>query len=319
MNINHQQAWDMLCSMDRILLLTHHLPDGDALGSIYALYLVLKSLGKTVRCVTEKTPSSLKVAAIPCDEPAFEPDYVVTVDVADRMMLGDELNGLYGGRVDLNIDHHGTNTSYAKYDLIDPTAAAASEVLFDMLKLVGFALTEPIARELYIGISTDTGCFRYGNTNAKAMRAAADLMECGIDTQYLNVELFETKTREYALFERMALNSLRTYCGGKCAVMVITRAMYEESGLDEADDKAVNALPRQIEGVYVGVTVKEKKDGKGYRVSMRSKEPFDAAAVCAKLGGGGHRLAAGTELTGTPEEVVGKILDAVKPAIETIG
>ena len=318
MKIDHQQAWELLCSMDRILLLTHHLPDGDALGSIYALYLVLKSLGKTVRCVTEKTPSSLKVAAIPCDEPAFEPEHVVTVDVADRMMLGDELNELYGGRVDLCIDHHGTNSSYAKYDLIDPTAAAASEVLFDMLRQAGFPLTEPIARELYIGLSTDTGCFRYGNTNAKAMRAAADLMETGIDAAYLNTELFETKTRAFVCFERMAMNALKTYCGGKCAVMLITREMYDESGLDESDDKAVNALPRQIEGVYVGVTVKEKKDGKGYRVSMRSKEPVSAAEICAKLGGGGHRLAAGCELTGTEEEVVTALLDAVTPALESV-
>ena len=318
MNIDHRQAWDLLCSMDRVLLLTHRLPDGDALGSLYALYLVLKSLGKTVRCVTDAIPSSLLAAAIPCDEPDFEPDFVVTVDVGDRKLLSDELNERYGGRVDLSIDHHGTNTAYAKYNLIDPTAAAAGEVLFDMFRTVGFAITEPVARELYIGISTDTGCFRYGNTTAKAMRAAADLMECGIDTQYLNTELFETKTPEYAAFERMAINALRTYFDGRCAVMVVTRAMYDASGLDEADDKAVNALPRQIRGVYVGVTVKEKKDG-GFRVSMRSKEPFNAAEVCATLGGGGHRLAAGCELTGTAEEVVGEILNAVKPAIEKIG
>lgn len=318
MKIDHQQAWDLLSSMDRILLLTHHLPDGDALGSIYALYLVLKSLGKTVRCLTEETPSTLRAAAIPCDEPEFEPEAVVTVDVADRKMLGDELNAAYGDRVDLSIDHHGIHFPYAKYTLVDPTAAAASEVLFDMLKLAGFALTEPIARELYIGISTDTGCFRYGNTNAKVMRAAADLMECGIDTQYLNTELFETKTREYAILERLALNSLHTYFDGKCAIMVITRAMYDESGLDEADDKALNALPRQIQGVYVGVTLKEKKEG-GFRVSMRSKEPVDAAAICASIGGGGHRLAAGSELPGTAEQVISEVLKAVKPAIDKIG
>ena len=318
MKINHQQAWELLCSMDRILLLTHHLPDGDALGSIYALYLVLKSLGKTVRCVTEKTPSSLKAAAIPCEEPEFAPEAVVTVDVADRKMLGDELNERYGGIVDLCIDHHGTNSSYARYDLVDPSAAAASEVLFDMLKTVGFQITEPIARELYIGIATDTGCFRYGNTNAKVMRAAAELMECGIDTGSLNTDLFETKTQAYAAFERMAMNALKTYCGGKCAIMLITREMYDKSGLDESDDKPVNALPRQIEGVYVGVTVKEKKNGNGFRVSMRSKEPVSAAEICTKLGGGGHRLAAGCELTGTKEEVVAALLSAVTPVLERL-
>ena len=92
MRIDHQQAWDLLCSADRILLLTHRLPDGDALGSIYALYLVLKSMGKTVRCETDAIPSSLRVAAIPCDEPAFEPDFIVALDMGDRKLLGDALN-----------------------------------------------------------------------------------------------------------------------------------------------------------------------------------------------------------------------------------
>ena len=316
MRIDHKQAWETLLAMDRVLLLTHRLPDGDAVGSIYALYLVLKSMGKQVRCLTDRVPSSLKAAAIPCDEPAFDPAYVVTVDVGDRKLLGDEWDALYGDRVDLCIDHHGTHVPYAKYTLVDPTAAAASEVLFDMLRQAAFPLTAEIAKELYIGVATDTGCFRYANTTPKTMRIAADLMECGIDAAYLNTELFETKTREFARFERMAMNALKTYCGGRCAIMLITREMYEKSGLDESDDKPVNALPRQIEGVYVGVTVKEKKDGKGYRVSMRSKEPVSAAEICAKLGGGGHRLAAGCELTGTREEAIRTLLDAIAPVLE---
>ena len=317
MRINHTQAWDLLCSMDRILLLTHRLPDGDALGSLYALYLALKTMGKQVRCLTDIVPSSLKAAAIPCAEPAFEPEHVVTVDVGDRKLLGDEWNTQYGDRVELCIDHHGTHIPFAQYMLVDPSAAAASEVLFDMFLFAGFPISPEIARELYIGIATDTGCFRYANTTPKTMRAAADLMECGIDTAALNTELFETKTRSFARFERMAMNALKTYCGGRCAIMLITREMYEKSGLDESDDKPVNALPRQIEGVYVGVTVKEKKDGSGFRVSMRSKEPVSAADICAKLGGGGHRLAAGCELTGTKEEVVATLLDAVSAVLET--
>ena len=316
MKIDHRRAWELLLSMDRVLLLTHRLPDGDAIGSIYALYLALKALGKRVRCLTDTIPSSLKAAAVDCGEEEFEPAHIVTVDVGDRKLLGEEWDAQYGDRVDLCIDHHGTHAPYAAYTLVDPTAAAACEVLFDMFLAAGFPLTEPIVRELYIGVATDTGCFRYANTTPKTMRVAADLMERGVDAAALNTELFETKTRAFARFERMAMNALKTYCDGRCAIMVITREMYDKSGLDESDDKPVNALPRQIEGVYVGVTVKEKKDGKGYRVSMRSKEPVSAAEICAKLGGGGHRLAAGCELTGTKEEVVSALLGAVEPALE---
>lgn len=315
---NYIEAYKKLSAMDDILLLTHRLPDGDAVGSIFALYLVLKGMGKRVKCVTDKIPSSLKIAALDdcCED--FEEKYVVTVDVGDRKLLGDELNEKYGDKVDLCIDHHGTNVEYAKYTLLDPAASAACEVIFDMLTAAGAVITADIAKELYIGIATDTGCFRYGNTTAKTMRTAAALMETGIDTTYFNTEIFETKSREYAAFERLALNSLNTFFDGRIAVMVITRDMYELSGLDEADDKAVNALPRQIEGVLAGITVKEKKDGSGWRVSVRSKDPVSAADICVQLDGGGHRLAAGCELTGTREDAVNALLCAAKNVLDKI-
>lgn len=318
MNVDHKQAFEILKGMDDILLLTHRLPDGDAVGSIFALYLVLKGMGKRVKCLTDKIPSSLKIAALDDCGGDFKEKYIVTVDVGDKKLLGDKINALYGDKVDLCIDHHGTNVPYAKNTLLDPAASAACEVVFDMLSAVGAPLTKEIAKELYIGIATDTGCFRYGNTTAKTMRAAASLMETGIDAVYYNTEIFETKSREYAAFEKLALNNLRTYFDGRCAVMVITRSMYEESGLDESDDKAVNALPRQIAGVLAGVTLKEKKDGSGWRVSVRSKDPVSAADICIQLNGGGHRLAAGCELTGTCEEAVNAMLGAVKIVLDGI-
>lgn len=314
MNTDHKGAWEQLMGMDNILLLTHRLPDGDAIGSIFALALALRNAGKKVKCITDRIPSSLKVAAVSGFDEDFEPDTVVTVDVGDRKLLGDELNERYGGRVALCIDHHGTNVPYAAHTLLDASAAAACEVLLDMFIAAGVGITPEIARELYVGIATDTGCFRYGNTTSKTMRAAAQLMDIGVDTVYLNTEIFETKTREYAVFEKLAVNSLETYFNGRCALMVITRDMYELSGLDEADDKAVNALPRQIEGVLVGITVKEKAEG-GWRVSMRSKDPVSAAEICSMLGGGGHKLAAGCELEGTREEVISLLLTTAEKVI----
>ncbi len=318
MNVNYTEAFDALREMDDILLLTHRLPDGDAVGSIFALYLVLKGMGKRVKCITDKIPSSLKIAALEDCGGDFEEKYVVTVDVGDRKLLGDELNALYGDKVDLCIDHHGTNVEYAKRTLLDPAASAACEVIFDMLGAAGEEITKDIAKELYIGIATDTGCFRYGNTTAKTMRTAAALMETGIDTVFYNTEIFETKSREYAAFEKLALNNLHTYFDGKCAVMVITRDMYEQSGLDEAGDKAVNPLPRQIEGVLAGITLKEKKDGSGWRVSVRSKDPVSAAEICIQLDGGGHKLAAGCELTGTCEEAVNAMLGAAEKVLNRV-
>lgn len=316
MNVNHNQAWEMLCGMDNILLLTHRFPDGDAIGSIYALALALKKTGKNVKCITDRIPSSLSVATVSGIDGDFEPDNIVTVDVGDRKLLGDELNALYGDKIVLCIDHHGTNVEYAENTLLDASAAAACEVLFDMFTAGGFEITPDIARELYIGIATDTGCFRYGNTTSKTMRTAAQLMDIGVDTVYINTEIFETKTREFACFEKLALNNLTTYFNGKCALMIITRDMYEVSGLDEADDKAVNGLPRQIQGVYVGITIKEKPGKAGWRVSMRSKDPVSAAEICALLGGGGHKLAAGCELSCGKDEAIEKLLGAAKTVLD---
>lgn len=318
MTVDSIEAFGMLREMDDILLLTHRLPDGDAVGSIFALYLALKKMGKRVKCLTDKIPSSLAIAALDGCEGDFEEKYIVTVDVGDRKLLGDDIDALYGGRVDLSIDHHGTNGDFAKYTLLDPSAAAACEVLFDMFTAAGLEITADIAKELYIGIATDTGCFRYGNTTAKTMRTAASLMETGIDTNRFNTEIFETKSREYACFEKLALNSLTTYFDGRCAIMLITQDMYAVSGLDEADDKPINAIPRQIQGVLAGITVKEKKDGSGWRVSVRSKEPVSAADICVQLDGGGHRLAAGCELTGSREEAVAAMLRAAKNVLDKI-
>lgn len=316
MNTGHKQAWEMLCGMDNILLLTHRSPDGDAIGSIFALALALKKAGKNVMCKTDRIPSSLSVAAVSDMEGDFEPSYIVTVDVADKKLLGEELCALYGDKVDLCIDHHGTNVEFAKHTLLDASAAAACEVLYDMFVAGGVEITSDIAKELYVGLATDTGCFRYGNTTSKTMRTAAELMDKGVDTVFINTEIFETKTREYADFERLALNNMTNYFDGRCAIMLITRDMYAKSGLDEADDKAINGVPRQIQGVLVGLTMKEKPDNKGWRISMRSKDPVSASEICAMLGGGGHKLAAGCELDCSKEEALEKILGAVKTVLD---
>lgn len=315
---NYSDAFNLLQKAENILLLTHRLPDGDAVGSIFALFLALKKMGKTVRCEIDSIPNSLKVAAVENFGGDFEEQFIVAVDVGDRKLLPEEQIKLYGDRIDLCIDHHGTNSAFADYTLLDPTACAACEVLFDMFTAVGFEIPPEIAKELYIGLSTDTGCFRYGNTTAKTMRAAATLMEIGVDTAYINTEIFETKTKEYAVFERLALNNLTTYLDGKCAIMAITQDMYQKSGLAEVDDKAVNALPRQIEGVLAGITIKEKKDNSGWRVSVRSKEPVSAAEICVQLNGGGHRLAAGCELTGELNEAINTLLSATKIVLDRL-
>lgn len=317
-NITFERAWTALSKMDDILILTHSSPDGDAVGSMFALYLALKQLGKNVRCIIKDVPRSLKFAEEPAAYSEFNEKYIITVDVADKKLLGDELKELYGSRVDLNIDHHGTNVMFAKETLVVPEAAAACEVLFDLFSFGKINITKDIAERLYVGISTDTGCFRYLNTTSKTLRAAAELIDLGAEAGRINTDLFETKTPQYVAFEKAAVNSLKLYFGGKCAVMLITQKMYEEAGIVEADTQGINGLPRMIEGVFAGVTVKERSGGV-FHASVRTKDPVNAAEICAVFGGGGHKYAAGCELGTDPETAVKKIVSAVEEKLKAAG
>lgn len=318
MNVTHKEAWHILTEQDDILILTHRAPDGDAVGSLCALFKVLSSLGKRVGFIIDTVPKSLAFLTEGMTSPEFEPKCVVTVDVGDKKLLGEALEKEYGGRVLLNIDHHATNVLFAENTLLDASAAAASEVLYDMFTQNGIEITPEIAMPLYVGISTDTGCFRYGNTTSATMRAAAALMDTGIDTATVNTDIFDTKTREYAAFETMAMNSMKMYCDGKVALLLLTKDMYRRANIAENETQGINALPRQIAGVLVGITIKEREGG-NYRISVRTREPVDAAEICALLGGGGHRQAAGCELTANPRTVISTILKYTEETLKEQG
>ena len=315
MTIGYSEAWEALTSYDDILLLTHRLPDGDAIGSLFGLYEVLTAMGKRVRYLIDTPPRDVAFLVRPCTEEAFVPRRVVTVDVADRKLLGDEQDALYGDRVDLCVDHHASNRLYAEKTLVVPKAAAAAEVLYELFRRHGVSITPRIADCLYTGVATDTGCFRYANTTADTLRAAAALVEAGADNAAVNERIFETKSLAYAEFEAMVMGTLRLYLDNRCAVVTVTRKMFEKSGVEEADAKSINGLPRQIEGVVAGVTVKERPEG-GWRISLRTRAPLDASAVCARFGGGGHVAAAGCELDGDADTVTATVVAAIREELD---
>ena len=317
MTLTHKDAFGLLEKSDNILVLTHRNPDGDAVGSAFALYNVLRELGKRVRVEIDTVSPSLSMPV--CDEAQgdFEPDFVVTVDVADKKLLTNEHYEKYGDRVDLAIDHHEMNRPFAKELLLDYKASAACEVIFDMLESVSHPLTKETATALYLGISTDTGCFRYPNCTARTLYAASKIVESGAPSAEINRIVFETKSRAYVQLESLAMSSMKTYLDGRCAVIVITQDMFRRTGTSEADVHGIAALPRQIEGVLAGVVIREKTDGT-YKISVRSNEPVSASEICSVFGGGGHRLAAGCELAGTECQVVSSVVKAVEEALSEI-
>ncbi len=290
-------AVEYLKSNDNYLILTHAHPDGDTLGCGFALCEALTALGKRaiVRC-GDDVPSKYGYMGKTQTED-IELENIIAVDVADEKLLGKAFEERFGGRIRLCIDHHGSNRLYAEKTLLDPSAAAACEIILELIRALDVKVTKTIADCIFTGLSTDTGCFRYSNVTPRTMRMAADMIDSGAEHSKINTIMFETKTKTYVALERLALESMQMYLDGRCAYITITQDMFRESGSDESEVDAIAAIPRQIEGVEVGVTMREKTDGT-FKVSMRSHEGADVSAICAMMGGGGHPRAAGCTVEG---------------------
>lgn len=316
MVIDRNECVKLLRENEEFLVLSHEHPDGDTLGCAFALCEILKKLGKkrAFRCADDITADfSYMTEGFSGDE--VKDPFIVAVDVADEKLLG-SLREVYGGKVDLCIDHHTSNTMYARYSFIE-NKAAACEIIYELALETGVEMDRYIRNCIYTGLSTDTGCFRYQNMTASVFRIAAELMEQGIDFGKINKLMFETKTKTSLELEMLARETLEYHFDGKCAVITVTQDMYKKSGSNEHECYPITALPRQIEGVLVGAVLKEKKDGT-FGVSVRTEEGLDASEICARLGGGGHKGAAGATLKSDYEAGKKELLDSVKISLDGI-
>lgn len=312
--VTASQAARLLDGADHILILTHQFPDGDTLGSGFALCLALRKLGKTVRVAcSDPIPEKYEYMTAHIPMPDFEPAYVCAVDVADVKLLGGL--SVYGDRVDLCIDHHGSNVEYAQSLLLDAGCAATAMLIFQVIQQLGVALDKDIAQCLYTGLATDTGCFAYSNTTPRTHRIAAELLEAGCRYKELNKLLFETKSLSVMAAEREALNSLEMHFSGRAALILISRDMLARTGVTESELDGIAAIPRKIEGVEIGITVKERGE-REYKISIRTGEQIDACHLCQNFGGGGHARAAGCSIEGSLDEVKTLILGAAGRALE---
>jgi Exopolyphosphatase-related proteins len=304
------QAAEMLRGAGRVLILSHKSPDGDTMGSAFALCRAVKKLGKAAAVVcSDPFPAKYGYLHEGLQPEQFEPDLVVASDIATTDLFGKALEP-YAGRVDLCIDHHPSNTGYAAFSFVDPRAAATCEIMAELIEILGVEIDKDIANCLYTGLATDTGCFCYSSTTPKTLRTAADLIEKGADSIRLNKLLFETKSRGRLHLEALALASLEYHFGGLAALIVLSKEMMTQSGVDDAEAEGIPSIPARIEGVVAGITIKEKDAGV-YKISLRTGAALNASDICARLGGGGHAAAAGCSLEGPLGDVKRMILDAV--------
>lgn len=306
---------EFLLNADNILILMHRSPDGDAVGCGYSLAHALRKAGKKAMPVcSDKIPQKYDYITSTLELQEFEPEYIVTVDLADTQLFGDRLIQ-YKDKVDLCIDHHPSNTGYAKYGIVDANAGACAQIIKKVINAMNIPIDKNIANPIFTGVSTDTGCFKYSNASPESYKIAAEMIECGADGFFINKLMFDTKSRSRLEIERLALNSLKFYNDGKIAVMLVTSEMMEKSGADDDDTEGISGMPRQIEGVLIGITIREKGNG-NFRISMRSAGDKDVSAICAKFSGGGHKAAAGcTIICDTIGEAEQKIVSAAGAAL----
>lgn len=298
----------LLRENDNFILITHIRPDGDTIGSASALCYALRKIGKTAYLFNNpQFEDSYNWIAEPYVAPeGFMPEYTVTVDLADEGLFP---RG-FKGAVDLCIDHHGSNTSYAKNTIVLPDKASCGEVVLGIVKALCGGLDSTVADLLYVAVSTDTGCFVYGNTTGETHRAAAELCDAGASNAYLNKILFRTSSRERLALEGLIFSSLRYYNDGKTVIAILTKEMLEKAGATEKDCQDIASLPGRVEGAFSSAVIKEV-DENHCKISLRTNGIVNANSVCGRFGGGGHKMASGCAMEKNCFEAAGIIADAI--------
>ena len=308
--LTRADAARFLLEHDHFAILSDGRPDGDTVGTSAALCRGLRLLGKTAHVLVNKevTPRFAWLHEGLTKPWVEEGDTIVSVDVASPEMLPADFRPLLG-KIALRIDHHSSATSFTEQELVDGDSASCAEVVWDVLELMGVKADRALAEAVYVGVSTDTGCFRFSNTTAHTFSVAALCTRAGARIYELNQELFETNTLERLKMQAWIVEHLELLRGGEMAICAIPRAVEEEIGVNEDDMDNISNFPRTVAGVRMAATLRETEDGET-KLSVRAVPGCDATAVTVRFGGGGHKGAAGASMKLPLDEAV-KAVEAV--------
>lgn len=329
----YQLVMDELSRHKRVLVTTHVRPDGDALGSSAAMALGLAKVGISADVLllshlprkysfifsennirhfdAEKGwPDGLRLEDYDC---------LLVVDTGTWSQLPGLREKLAAApRPTVVIDHHLTQEEWANVKLVVTQAAAAGEIIAELLAQWEISIDAAMASALFVAIASDTGWFQFSNTRPYTMRLAAMLMEAGVDTDRLYQMLYQNERRERVTLQTRAMQSLELLKDGRLAVMRVTKKDFEETGANVPDTENLINVPLQIASVEVSILLTEPKDFGPVRISLRSKGQIDVARFAEKFGGGGHARASGLKIEGdfqaAHERVVAAMLEAMTPS-----
>lgn len=293
---------DRLRTHRALFMATHINPDGDAIGSLLALGLGLQQVGKRVYMYNESPIPAVYRFLTGVDQihahlpSALEWDTAVVLDCGDIDRIGAASDFVRGLPEMINIDHHVTNTAFGHHRIVDAKASSSAEIVHRILKRLDVAFETPIATAVYTGILTDTGSFRFANTNSAAYRICAEMVQCGVDPYTVAQHVYGTYSLGRIKLLNMALDSIEISANGKLSLMTLTRDMFAETATNPEDVDGMINYAKRIEDVKVAALIMENSNGaaqKRFHVSLRSDGTVDVAEIAASFGGGGHFTAAG--------------------------
>ncbi|REE94464.1 phosphoesterase RecJ-like protein [Paenibacillus taihuensis] len=318
-----QGALEFIRGGNRFLVVSHVQPDGDAISSTIVVGWLLEQLGKQAVLMNEgKVPVRLQfmdrsasIINYSTMQPTEKFDRIIAIDCADFRRIG-LVSSLFTEDAQLlNIDHHPTNDAFGAANLIRVDAAATVEILYDLIEYGAVPLDKEVATAIYTGLLTDTGGFRYSNTTPRVMHIASRMLEQGAPAHFIANLLLEMMTKAQLLILQRGLSRLLFSEDNKIASLYVTHADMAETGAVGDDLEGLVNYALNVEGVEVGILLKETENGE-VKVSMRSAGKVDVSAIAQSFGGGGHVRAAGCRVVHGIPETATLVVNAVREALD---
>ncbi len=313
--INHLQ------NSKNILVVSHANPDGDAMGSLIAMGLSLKAISKNTTLYNE-SPIPAVYRFLPAVNSVVREvgnqnfDTAVVLDCGDLERIGGAVSIVSRIPVIINIDHHVTNAGFGNLQLIDTSACATVEIVYRLIKQLSVCIDENIATSIYTGILTDTGSFRFSNTNKAAFAICEEMVALGVDPYKIARRVYGTYSLGRIKLLNLALDSIEISYNGRLSIMTLTQNMLNETRTQPEDVDGLINYARRIEDVKVAALIQEHQNGDGtsetggnYHVSLRSDGTIDVAEIASLFGGGGHSSAAGFNIESTLPDLKLKIFN----------
>ena len=321
-----RKAIELINNSTNVMLTSHTRPDGDACGSVRAMCDMLIWLGKKAQPIFlspiaawyeflfEKKVlilgNDVTVDQLDC-EPYASCDLVVIIDTNSYVQLPEFDRWLRKTRKKvLVIDHHVTGDNLGDIELLDPTAAAAGEIIYDLIKYANWPVSLDVAEALFVAIATDSGWFRFSNADARIYRSAAELIDMGVVPATVYQKLYQNFAPSRLKLMARMLGSLEMRCDDRVAFQHILRKDFDETGATGRETENLIDHCQQIGSVRVAALFVELKDG--FRCSLRSKSKLDVRSIAQKFGGGGHTMAAGVNMPRPLKKAKKLILDEIK-------